>query len=78
MSICIFVIGSAMPKHKSIGGRKSVRIRKVAPKKAKAIYNSDDDIPDETSESFFKDDIDTYNDGCKFTLKCNHHIVFKS
>ena len=49
-----------MPKHKSVGGRKSVKIKKVAPKKAKPIYVSDDDIPDETADSFFKDAIDTH------------------
>lgn len=55
-----------MGKKKSVGGRKSVRIKKVVQKKAAPIYNSDDDVPDEEAENFHKDDIDTYNDECEY------------
>ena len=57
-----------MPKHKTVGGRKSVRIKKTVAKKAKPIYVSDEDIPDETSESFYKDDVDLYHDQREFHL----------
>lgn len=51
-----------MPKHKVVGGKKSVKVKKARVQKAKPIYVSDDDIPDETADSFYKDDIDVHHE----------------
>lgn len=56
-----------MGKHKSIGGKKSTKIRKAEVRKAAPIYNSDEDIPDERAENYHKDDIDIYNEQCKIS-----------
>lgn len=57
-----------MGKKKAVGGRKSVKIKKAVQQKAKPIYNSDDDIPDEGADNYHKDDIDIYNEQCKCTV----------
>lgn len=57
-----------MGKKKAVGGRKSVKIKKAVQQKAKPIYNSDDDIPDEGADNYHKDDIDIYNEQCRCTV----------
>lgn len=64
-----------MPKNKSVGGRKSVKIKKLAPKRAKPIYVSDDDMPDEAAESFYKDAIDLHNDQSRLIILLNIHQI---
>lgn len=64
-----------MGKKKSVGGRKAVKVRKALPKKAAPIYNSDDDVPDESADNFIRDDIDTYNDECTKSSAFSCHSI---
>lgn len=67
---CYPIKKTRMGKKKAIGGRKSVKIKKAVAQKAKPIYNSDDDIPDEKAERFHKDDIDIYNEQRMYYSLC--------